>query len=156
TGSHTRVTVSDSPMKRQPRVFLLSAIVLGIVAAPFRSSSTTARAASSSEEVRGLWVLSSTLTSPASIETMVRSASTAGFNTLLVQVRSLGEAYYRSAIEPRASRLDAQPSSFDPLATTLQLAHAAKLRVHAWINVNFVASAATLPHSRDHVITRHP
>ena len=32
----------------------------------------------------------------------------------------------------------------------------AGLRVHAWINVNFVASAATLPRSRDHVVFRHP
>lgn len=107
-------------------------------------------------EVRGLWVKSATLTSPASIETMVRAAVTGGFNTLLVQVRARGEAYYRSTIEPRASDLDAQPASFDPLATTLQAAKAAGLRVHAWVNVNFVASAKSLPHSRDHVITRHP
>jgi uncharacterized lipoprotein YddW (UPF0748 family) len=106
--------------------------------------------------VRGLWVKSATLTSPASIETMVRAAVTGGFNTLLVQVRSRGEAYYRSAIEPRASELDAQPASFDPLATTIDLARKEGLRVHAWVNVNFVASAKTLPHSRDHVITRHP
>jgi len=110
----------------------------------------------SAEDVRGLWVKSGTLASRAGIETMVRAAVSGGFNTLLVQVRSRGEAYYRSAIEPRASELDAQPVTFDPLATTLELAKAAGLRVHAWINVNFIASAKTLPHSRDHVISRHP
>jgi uncharacterized lipoprotein YddW (UPF0748 family) len=106
--------------------------------------------------VTGMWVLRSTLSSPESIEKMVESARAAGVNTLLVQVRGRGEAFYRSDLEPRASDLDAQPDAFDPLATTLSLAHAAGLRVHAWVNVNLVASGATLPRSREHVAAKHP
>ena len=87
---------------------------------------------------------------------MVRAARAAGFNTILVQVRGRGEAYYKSAIDPRASELDGQPREFDPLATTLDLAHRAGLRVHAWVNVNLVSSAVTLPRSREHVVSRHP
>src|SRR5579872_6535259 len=97
-----------------------------------------------SDEVRGLWVLRTSLTSPGSIENVVRTAQANGFNTLLVQVRGRGEAYYQSAIEPRAMELDGQPASFDPLALTLQLAHRAGLRVHAWINVDLVSSAGLL------------
>jgi uncharacterized lipoprotein YddW (UPF0748 family) len=136
-------------LMRLPRFLILCACV---AFGSFSRSSVEARA----DDVRALWVKSSTLTSPASIDAMVRAAVSGGFNTLLVQVRARGEAYYQSAIEPRASELDAQPASFDPLATTLQLAKASGLRVHAWVNVNFIASAKTLPHSRDHVITRHP
>ena len=87
---------------------------------------------------------------------MVRAAEAGGFNTLLLQVRGRGEAFYRSDLEPRASELDRQPAAFDPLAFAIEAAHAAGLRVHAWINVNLVASGTTLPRSRDHVAMKHP
>ena len=85
------------------------------------------------------------------IAKVVRTATGAGFNTLLVQVRGRGEAFYHSDLEPRASDLDATPATFDPLATALELAHAAGLKVHAWVNVNLVASgddAAAIPRAR--------
>src|SRR5205823_4913436 len=83
------------------------------------------------------------------------AARTSGFNTLLVQIRGRADAYYTDGLEPRAAALSSQPA-FDPLATTLSLAHEAGLRVHAWINVNLVAGANELPSARDHVICRHP
>jgi len=107
-------------------------------------------------DVRGMWVLRTSLTSPGSIAAMVDAARAAGMNTLLVQVRGRGEAFYKSDIEPRATELAKQPASFDPLQTTLDLAHQAGLRVHAWVNVNLVSSATLLPRSRDHVAHRHP
>jgi uncharacterized lipoprotein YddW (UPF0748 family) len=96
------------------------------------------------------------LTSPATIDAMVEAARAGGFNTLLVQVRGRGDAYYRHGSEPRAAALQSQPSSFDPLAHVIARAHAAGLRVHAWMNANLVSSAAELPGDRDHVIHRHP
>jgi uncharacterized lipoprotein YddW (UPF0748 family) len=107
-------------------------------------------------ETRGLWVLRPSLSSEDHIRAMVRIAEAGGFNTLLVQVRGRGEALYRSAIEPRAAELDGQPGEFDPLAVTIDVAHRAGLRVHAWVNVDLVASGATLPRSRDHIVSRHP
>jgi uncharacterized lipoprotein YddW (UPF0748 family) len=107
-------------------------------------------------ETHGLWVLRPSLSSADHIRAMVRTAEAGGFNTLLVQVRGRGEALYRSAIEPRAAELDGQPVEFDPLAVTIDAAHRAGLRVHAWINVDLVASGATLPRSRDHIVSRHP
>lgn len=116
-----------------------------------RTSPTTARAA---DEVRALWVVRTTLTSPTAIATMVSSARAAGFNTLVVQVRGRGDAYYESDLEPRPSTLTAQ-AAFDPLATTIARAHEAGLRVHAWLNVNLV-SGLELPSAREHVVYRHP
>lgn len=107
-------------------------------------------------EVRGLWVLRSSLTSPQSVLAMVRAARASGFNTLFIQVRGRGEAYYASAIEPRASDLASQPLAFDPLDEAIDAAHAAGMRVHAWVNVNLVASAHDLPDDRGHVAYRHP
>jgi uncharacterized lipoprotein YddW (UPF0748 family) len=113
-------------------------------------------AAMSDAEVRGLWVVRSSLTAPGAIVRMVADARAAGFNTLLVQVRGRGDAYYTSALEPRAAALGQQPADFDPLAVVLREAHAAGLRVHAWVNVNLIASAQELPGARAHVVNRRP
>jgi uncharacterized lipoprotein YddW (UPF0748 family) len=112
--------------------------------------------AASGSEIRALWVLRASLTTPDSIATLVRAARDHGFNTLLVQVRGRGDAYYRGGLEPTPVELLRQPDTFDPLATVLDAAHAAGLRVQAWVNVNLVSSAADLPSAREHLIYRHP
>jgi uncharacterized lipoprotein YddW (UPF0748 family) len=110
----------------------------------------------SAPEVRALWVLRTSLTSPQSIAALVREARGHGFNTLLVQVRGRGDAWFAGGIEPRAAELQQQPASFDPLATVLETAHQAGIRVHAWVNVNLISSAADLPVNRAHLVHRHP
>jgi uncharacterized lipoprotein YddW (UPF0748 family) len=67
------------------------------------------------DEVRALWVVRTTLSSPSAIATMVASAKTGGFNTLLVQIRGRSDAYSQHGLEPRASALAGRPD-FDPLA----------------------------------------
>ncbi len=119
---------------------------------PIHASPSTA----ASSETRALWVLRTSLTTPEAIATLVRTARDHGFNTLLVQVRGRGDAYYNGGLEPRAAELQRQPASFDPLATVLTAAHAAGLRVHAWVNVSLVSSAVNLPIAPTHVIHRHP
>jgi len=107
------------------------------------------------DEVRALWVVRTTLSSPAAVETMVQAAKTSGFNTLIVQVRGRGDSYFARGLEPQPAALAAQPT-FDPLAVTIARAHEAGLQVHAWINVNLIAGAVDLPSARDHVVYRHP
>ncbi len=146
-------------MRRRSSALLLLATILG-----FRLAVPSAVAARGQEtpdrpsaaEVRALWVTRSSLMTPAAVETMVKAARASGFNTLLVQVRGRGDAYFRDGLEPRAAALAGQPASFDPLEATLQRAHALGLRVHAWVNVNLVASTGDLPSARTHVIYRHP
>jgi uncharacterized lipoprotein YddW (UPF0748 family) len=115
-----------------------------------------ARTASNPSETRALWVTRTSLVSPAAVAEMVRQAQAGQFNTLLVQVRGRGDAYFNDGLEPRAAALAGQPASFDPLAAVLKLAHERNIRVHAWINVNLVSSAVDLPAARSHVIHRHP
>lgn len=107
-------------------------------------------------EVRALWVTRSSLTSPAAIARVVRTAHQQGFNTLLVQVRGRADAYFTSTLEPRSADLARQPASFDPLATVLNAARERGIRVHAWISLNLVSSATELPASPDHLVYRHP
>ena len=107
------------------------------------------------EQTRALWVTRATLAAPESIRQMIAAAQAGGFNTVLVQVRGRGDAYFDSRIEPRAAELAARPE-FDPLRTVIQHAHAAGIKVHAWVAVNLVSSSVSLPASRDHVIYRAP
>jgi len=107
-------------------------------------------------EVRALWVVRTTLTSPEKIHQLVSSAADNGFNTLIVQIRGRGDAYYNSRVEPRAIDLKDQRVSFDPLALTLTEAHKRGLKVHAWINTNLLANLDVLPTQPDHVYNKHP
>src|SRR4051812_14722223 len=144
------MTAEGSSVLRQCALALAAVLVVCAFAPQALVSSTAG------PEVRALWVLRTSLSSPATITALVKTARDHGFNTLLVQVRGRGEAYYASDLEPRASDLARQPAAFDPLEMVVAEAHRAGLRVHAWINVNLISSAAELPGSRDHVIYRHP
>ncbi|HEV3214311.1 MAG TPA: family 10 glycosylhydrolase [Vicinamibacterales bacterium] len=106
-------------------------------------------------EVRALWVQRGTLTSAPAIVSLVETAKAAGFNTLVVQVRGRGDAFYNSRLEPRGGALAAQHSSFDPLELVVAVAHHAGLGVHAWVNVDLVADA-DLPAAETHVVYTHP
>jgi uncharacterized lipoprotein YddW (UPF0748 family) len=107
-------------------------------------------------EVRALWVVRTTLTSPEKIQQLVNAAADNGFNTLIVQIRGRGDAYYNSRVEPRAAELKDQPVTFDPLNLTIAEAHRRGLKVHAWINTNLLANLDTLPADPTHVYNRHP
>jgi uncharacterized lipoprotein YddW (UPF0748 family) len=104
------------------------------------------------EEIRALWVLRGSLTARR-IDRLVAVRARSGFNTLLLQVRGRGDAYYDSAIEPRGVGV---AGTFDPLAYAIAAADKAGLRVHVWFNTNLVASTAMLPTSRTHVSQRAP
>jgi uncharacterized lipoprotein YddW (UPF0748 family) len=143
---------------RRGRARTLAAVVVGTLLTTVAATRPVPAAASSSTrraETRALWVLRSSLSSPRQIAVLVDAAKRHGFNTLLVQVRGRGDAYYHG-IEPRAELLARQPPSFDPLAVLLSDAHAAGLRVHAWVNVSLVSSATDLPDDPDHVVHRRP
>ena len=106
-------------------------------------------------EVRAMWVQRASLTSPSSVRAAVDRASRTGFNTLIVQVRGRGDAYYQSRNEPRALSLSTQPASFDPLELAVESGHRAGLKVHAWVNVNLISDAQPSA-ARSHVVRTHP
>lgn len=130
--------------------------LLIVAAVAMACTALFAREDAAPAEMRALWVLRTSLTSPDRIDTLVKQAKDNGFNTLFVQVRGRGDAYYRDSLEPLAPELQRQPASFDPLAHVLAAATPAGIRVHAWVNVNLVSSATSLPAAREHVIHRYP
>jgi uncharacterized lipoprotein YddW (UPF0748 family) len=107
------------------------------------------------EEVRGLWVVRSTMTSAFEVREMVERASAAGFNTILVQIRGRADAFYNSRLEPRAETVT-DGMDFDPLAYSIEQAHARGIAVHAWVNTHLVWGAGALPRSPRHLVNAHP
>jgi uncharacterized lipoprotein YddW (UPF0748 family) len=110
--------------------------------------------------VRALWVVRTALVHPDSARRVVSRAHEAGYNTLLVQVRGRGDAWYRSSLEPRAIQLPPgnpmAPGTFDPLGTILEAALPLGIQVHAWVNAHLVGSALLPPSDPAHLALRNP
>src|ERR1044072_2512247 len=82
------------------------------------------------DEVRALWVRRASVESDDALRRMVTAASTAGFNTVLVQAEDDAMA---------------AAQGFDSIGETILQAHAAGLRVHAWGDVARVTAPGGLP-----------
>jgi uncharacterized lipoprotein YddW (UPF0748 family) len=129
---------------------MIALVPLLLLAAPQIQTAPPAAA-----EMRGLWVVRTALTSPASVDRVVDEAQRAGFNALFVQVRGRGDAFYRSALVPRSDLLAGQPPAFDPLARLIERARARGLQVHAWMNMLLCAGFGRIL-SGHHAAALHP
>lgn len=105
-------------------------------------------------DARASWVVRHQLATEESVERVVRDARAAGLNTLIVQVRGRGDAWYQGGLEPVALALAG--STFDPLETLIDLAHDDGISVHAWVNVNLVFNPARPHGDPRHLVNRHP
>lgn len=143
------------PVARRPRVTKPTPANPPVARRP-RTTTPTAPPAPEIREVRALWVVRTTLTAPDKIRKMVAQAADNGFNTLIVQIRGRGDAYYQSRWEPRAPELQGQPANFDPLALVISEARRRGLRVHGWINTHLIASADAPPTDPQHIYQAHP
>ena len=106
-------------------------------------------------EMRGMWVVRDSITSPAAIRNVVAVAVKNHFNTLFVQVRGRGDAFYHSSYEPRAEALAQNSAEFDPLQTMIDEAHKNGLEVHAWLNTFLTWSGTKNPRSPKHLWNAH-
>ncbi|MDR0992915.1 MAG: family 10 glycosylhydrolase [Ruminococcus sp.] len=72
-----------------------------------------------------------------SINSVFDNVKSLGFNTVYVQVRAFGDAYYSSALFPSGEQYDGTiggDMDFDPLSVMVKSAHDRGLSIHAWIN----------------------
>ncbi len=84
-----------------------------------------------------------------------------GLNTVIVQVRSFGDALYRSQRFPWShlcTGVQGQDPGFDPLDILLTEAHARALSLEAWVNPYRLKSSASLPSAvaPDSLLNTHP
>jgi uncharacterized lipoprotein YddW (UPF0748 family) len=112
-------------------------------------------------ELRGVWVTRWSYSSVADLEALITDIDEANLNTIFFQVRGNGDAYYRSTLEPWASRLTGtlgEDPGWDPLAEVIRIAHAKNMKVHAWVNTFPAWSGTTLPIETTprHPIRAHP
>lgn len=73
--------------------------------------------------------------------------SALGFNTVYVQVRAFGDAYYNSKLFPSGEQFDGTigtENSFDALQVMIDCAHKRGMSVHAWVNPMRLMSTAQL------------
>ena len=144
---------ADHTMRSSPIAALTTALVLA-ACTPHRIVTPWSPLAPP-PEVRALWVVRDVLTDPDSIKAMVARAHASGFNTLIVQVRGRGDAYYNARWEPRAAGI-AVIKGFDPLALVIKEAHAHNMAVHAWLNTMFLANMDTPPSDPAHMYNQRP
>jgi uncharacterized lipoprotein YddW (UPF0748 family) len=136
------------------RVAALVVVVLGVAGcgqtAPV-SRSRPALVILGAPRYQALWVdaFHDGIHSRQQIDQLVDTAARANVNTLIVQVRKAGDAYYRRSLEPAAWDIFAPPS-FDPLGYLIQVAHRAspRIAIQAWVNTFYVGS-------NSHVYSQH-
>ncbi len=107
-------------------------------------------------EVRAFWVdaFHDGIKTPDQIDKLIQDSVTANINTLIVQVRRRGDAYYNKIIEPRTEDPDLQPE-FDALQYLIEKAHAEKIEVHAWLNTLVAWNSSQPPADPRHVWNLH-
>lgn len=108
-------------------------------------------------QLRAFWVdaFNSGFKTQAQVEQLVQDAAAANINTLIVQVRRRGDAYYLGGIEPRADDPALAPYPYDPLRVLLDTAHARSIQVHAWIAALIVWSDSLGTPPPGHVLEAH-
>lgn len=111
------------------------------------------------QQMRAFWVdiLNPGVYNHPQVDELVNNVVRAGANTIIVQVRRHGDAWYNNTLEPRAADPRLAPAAeFDPLGYLIEKAHSMGVRVHAWV----VVSVACRPSDRlwghpGHVCTAH-
>lgn len=121
--------------------------------------------ASPKHEMRGLWVAtiygidwpSVTGSTQAVAETQKKEliqlldlAKESGFNAVMLQVRPMADALYKSSYEPWSAFLTgergvAPAKGWDPLEFAVAEAHKRGIELHAWVNPFRFSKSATLP-----------
>ncbi|MBE0536644.1 MAG: family 10 glycosylhydrolase [Phycisphaerae bacterium] len=119
-----------------------------------------------SGEYRCIWIDSwnTGFLSASQADNLIATCRENNINTVIVEIRKVGDAYYNSALEPRATNIVG--SSFDPLAYLLQIAHDTSggkkyVEVHAWFVAQRISTAWPLPSAHTqgavkHVLHNHP
>ncbi|MGE5604321.1 MAG: family 10 glycosylhydrolase [Bacteroidota bacterium] len=107
-------------------------------------------------EVRALWVdaFRPGFKTPEQVDKLVEDALYANLNTLIVQVRRRGDAYYNSSIEPRTEDPELA-LGFDALQYLIEKAHANRIEVHAWLNTLVAWNNDLPPQDPNHVWNLH-
>jgi uncharacterized lipoprotein YddW (UPF0748 family) len=113
-------------------------------------------------EFRAYWADSwgSGFLNAAQCTTIIDDARRYNFNAIVPEVRKIGDAYFRSAIEPWATNIS--PSNHDILSTMIQYAHNTTggkpfIEVHAWmVTYRDWITGSSMSDTSRHIFWKHP
>ncbi len=96
---------------------------------------------------RGLWVVRDALTDQNLMANIVDYAVKNAITDIYIQVRARGEVYYPTAYNlPVRNRNEA-------LGSLIASAHKKNIKIHAWINANFIWSGSRVPGAENHLFS---
>lgn len=140
-----------SAFYRISRIVLIGVMMLSMSRVfPAKASETV------QPEVRALWVdaFRPGFKTPDQVDKLIEDVLNANINTLIVQVRRRGDAYYNISIEPRTEDPDLA-SGFDALQYLIDKAHVNQIEVHAWLNTLVAWNNDIPPQDPNHVWNLH-
>lgn len=146
----------------RPVLSLMARLCAGVLLCFFANQSSFGHVPDGSQEYRAFWVdafgTSVAYRTPEQVSALINDARAANINTLIVQIRKRGDAYYLSNFEPKSS--DVQPG-FDPLADLIAKAHdtsaGPRIEIHAWIvSYPIWNGQNTIPSQANHPYRLHP
>lgn len=136
-------------------VFLLALAAALPAASPAQSGETDDVAIGENDDFHlALWATTESIYTPEDARKLIATSYTYGIDTILLQVRRAGDAYYFSDTEARSLKLE--DPDFDPLGYTLELAKLLDIEIHAWLNVNYCWPGPEFPPDAKHIANRHP
>lgn len=124
-------------------------VVVALVALMF-----TTAAPAFADQIRGAWLGAwwNGYFTASQVDATIAAAKKCGVTDLFIQVRKNADSLYNSKLEPKVAQVAAD---FDPLACTIEKAHAQGIKVHAWVNAFRVGSAKPSADPK-HVVNQHP
>ncbi len=165
------------------KTFKAICIVVGLISilSGLAAPGSKTRVLAKEKDIKGVWAATlysmdypqKPSTNPETLkkdaDTLIQNAKQYGFNTLFLQVRPSGDAFYRSEIFPWSRYLTGSENlppdnNFDPLEYILDKAHQNKIAVHAWLNPyrltasekdNENLSEASLVKKFPHLVVKH-
>lgn len=168
---------------RYTLLYIIVAIFAGLVIAGCGSKKKIAEDAESPEvvikpekkkkrpkEFRGVWMQTvfqdryqkmTVEQSKTYLRDMVQMLSKTGFNALLFQVRSEGDAFYKSEMEPWSRFLTgvrgrAPQPEWDPMEYLIEVCHEYEIEFHAWVNPYRMSASKTGSVRNDILYQQHP
>jgi len=114
------------------------------------------QAGAAQNEFRAYWVdaFGEGIFNEAEITKLVQQTKAANLNALVVQVGRRGDCFCNRASMPR-TQANISPRPYDPLDSLIAKAHAAGIKVHAWIITTAIWNSAVAPIDPAHVFNQH-
>jgi uncharacterized lipoprotein YddW (UPF0748 family) len=103
------------------------------------------------KERSALWVVRYAVTTKSDVDKILSTAIELNISDIFLQIRALGQTYYNSQWEQKATQIK---DEFDPLDYIIKRSGDYDLRIHAWVNMFYVWAGDKFPKNKNHILNR--